>query len=398
MMNFIVSICKLYYLFKPKFYNKITWVIVITGLGLISPSIVVEIINWLFETNYNFSLLNENDQIIGIILIIVALIYNAISQYINKPTSIELNEEQTQQIVKEVSELASKQDFSEINKTDIVDHANHLFKIFPNVEKIEKLSSEDNTTKLLFTLKTYKEETQTFITIIGASENDVFLTENHFSEQTSNTPILYLIYWKQFRTWTLNDPVIFTKNPMSFQIDCLSSFQNDLSVLFGDMTYLVTPFQLELTYDNNKLDSNHIGHPEHGNLINQLYILPTGQKIELEILDMALIDVSINMSPNEPQKSDNEIHIIESTHNNHFLKHSTLILKLLVLMNQDITESNIQTAHQALLNLLSKISHKSIYIFPIQHSEISDKMIKKMYSGTIQYENYRILAKSHITQ
>lgn len=61
----------------PKFYNRLTWVIVIAGISLMANSLLWEILNAILKINFQITIINENDPIFGLICILLALIYNA---------------------------------------------------------------------------------------------------------------------------------------------------------------------------------------------------------------------------------------------------------------------------------------------------------------------------------
>lgn len=71
-------------LIKPKFYNKLTWLIVGFGLGTISKPLWLEIANTVLNKNYQINITNENDTIVGFLLVITALVYNLITVYVDK--------------------------------------------------------------------------------------------------------------------------------------------------------------------------------------------------------------------------------------------------------------------------------------------------------------------------
>ncbi|MEK0157849.1 hypothetical protein WLQ65_01605 [Pseudoalteromonas piscicida] len=70
---------KLIELLRPKFYNKLTWLIVISGLGLMSKPLWLTLINLIFETGFQFSITEESDTAWGFCLVLVGLIYHLIN-------------------------------------------------------------------------------------------------------------------------------------------------------------------------------------------------------------------------------------------------------------------------------------------------------------------------------
>jgi len=78
------DLIKLIRLFIPSFHNKITWLLVIFGISLIGTPLIEIIINKIFETQFSISITSENDITIGIVIIVIALIYNILTNYLDK--------------------------------------------------------------------------------------------------------------------------------------------------------------------------------------------------------------------------------------------------------------------------------------------------------------------------
>jgi hypothetical protein len=70
---------KLIELLRPKFYNKLTWLVVISGLGLMSKPLWLTVINIVFETIFQFSITEESDTAWGFSLVLVGLTYHLIN-------------------------------------------------------------------------------------------------------------------------------------------------------------------------------------------------------------------------------------------------------------------------------------------------------------------------------
>lgn len=75
-------IFKLLEFFKPKFYNRITWVLIIGGLGLFSTPLIERILYALLEKIINIPISDENASIYGVIVIFLGLIYNSGINYL----------------------------------------------------------------------------------------------------------------------------------------------------------------------------------------------------------------------------------------------------------------------------------------------------------------------------
>lgn len=84
-----VKIEKIFRLFFPEFSNKVTWAVVITGLGLASSPIFQTILNEVLEKEFNFQILGSYDSLVGIGLITLGLTHNILLQ--REKTKIEVN-------------------------------------------------------------------------------------------------------------------------------------------------------------------------------------------------------------------------------------------------------------------------------------------------------------------
>ncbi|MBW1297825.1 hypothetical protein [Aquimarina litoralis] len=72
---------KIWRLIRPEFYNRLTWLIVISGIGLIGTSIFEAIIEAFFLKEFDILLPNQYEPWFGLILIIIALVYNTIIKF-----------------------------------------------------------------------------------------------------------------------------------------------------------------------------------------------------------------------------------------------------------------------------------------------------------------------------
>lgn len=73
--TFVLELVKL---LKPKYYDKVTWVLVGVGLLLVSRPTPSQILNEYLKRNYQFEIFGKYDMLIGFILIFAVLIYNTI--------------------------------------------------------------------------------------------------------------------------------------------------------------------------------------------------------------------------------------------------------------------------------------------------------------------------------
>lgn len=63
-------------IFRPKFYNRITWVVVSVGLALMSTSLFEKVIAMFIEKSFNIKITGENDVAWGFSLVAIGLLYH----------------------------------------------------------------------------------------------------------------------------------------------------------------------------------------------------------------------------------------------------------------------------------------------------------------------------------
>lgn len=66
-------------LIRPKFYNSLTWSIVISGLGLMSKPLWLTLIGHFLETSIEFSITDGSDTLWGFALVVTGLVYHLIN-------------------------------------------------------------------------------------------------------------------------------------------------------------------------------------------------------------------------------------------------------------------------------------------------------------------------------
>ena len=69
---------KIYRVIKPSFHNKVTWVLIVFGISLMSSSLLEDIFNHVLKKQFDFTVTGEKDVFWGFMLCLIALIYNII--------------------------------------------------------------------------------------------------------------------------------------------------------------------------------------------------------------------------------------------------------------------------------------------------------------------------------
>jgi hypothetical protein len=91
-INLLKQIEQLIKLLKPKYYNRITYLLIISAIPLLTKPLWLELVNWGIESsneNYkkiNIPIIEEWDWLLGLVIILIALIYNTFNRWIELKT------------------------------------------------------------------------------------------------------------------------------------------------------------------------------------------------------------------------------------------------------------------------------------------------------------------------
>ncbi len=151
MLEFQDSIIKIIKLFKPEFYNKITWTVVITGLALIGTPLWEEIISAIINKEYNLKITSGGNEVWGYLLVALGLLYNllskTISQYIEYKQSHNIENKKVAhdlKIFNESLEILTEQQLENYFYKLLNDHSYNINEDISLTKYSSYLSSQEN--------------------------------------------------------------------------------------------------------------------------------------------------------------------------------------------------------------------------------------------------------------
>ncbi|MDO6747076.1 hypothetical protein [Gilvimarinus sp. 1_MG-2023] len=95
---------------RPKFYNKLTWLMVVSGLSLMSAPLWISLVNQFLDKKFSFSFSNGSDIAWGFSLCVVALLYNLINTGIHELLIKKLTKEDGVKVIEHDLNVYSKLD------------------------------------------------------------------------------------------------------------------------------------------------------------------------------------------------------------------------------------------------------------------------------------------------
>jgi hypothetical protein len=251
---------------NPRYYNWITKTLIVAGIALISKPLWREILNELLN-KIGLKISNEYDPILGLIIIILALAYNLISQYI---TTKEISQRDTIP-QKEISKCKTFGSFYELCQSliPLMDDNKYIFKTFgPNssASEIEPLRSD--------------------LTLWNQSRIEYIIPNNEIIsciiiKNKSLIPVLYIELFERLKAHLYS----FKKHVENPNFDYTSyQFPSEIEFVIKNNCYNMTTnsekFKRVSNWLNNKLLYNEI----HEKIIIGSFLFSTESSNDLDIL------------------------------------------------------------------------------------------------------------------
>lgn len=395
-------ILELIRLIRPKYYNKLTWALVLSGIGLIAPSLITILLHIFIKSVSEFNLIGEYDILWGLLLIIIGLVFNILSQIINGSSSIQLNfifnkggnltvnqptifvtdQAKADEIAKALSKFNQNNSIN-YSKSEFTLNFAELFKGFPWIKNIAIEKIEDNLEYFRIDFETSNSIAEFFYCNIYNISGDKLKIESMPPIDLNSISNLTFIYWEIWGYWTLNSYETFTSNTLSFE----EAIKSDISNIIGDLTFIISELEIKLTYDKGKSDSKAISHPEYGDL-QKVELLSEGNLSELNFIELGLIDSLIDMQVTAVEQQQNISVVTESISYLHLFKLSTLMIRFLQKSRLQYDFKNSLTIRKFIIEFTKKIKADKSYAIPSDTSKQVDNMFKKAFGNSWVYKQY----------
>ena len=416
---------------RPRFYNRLTWLIVVFSFGLISKPIFLDIVNAILKKQYDINIISENDPLIGVILIIAALLYNSLINISHtcltkpRPSNINsnvihdshgtvvqnnynfnitvANEAQQTALLDTIKKTTDTTNFNSLQGLSTQTNFLNLFGELPWVSSIQCLSYDKTKTYSLIDISepTYsikysvgnKEFNNIITQVFSTSDTELNINQVFKSNQIDQN-YLIAVYWEKFRVWTLNSIYNFTDSER-LNISFDEAIKNDLMTILGDYTFISDNIQLKIMYDSTYKGADRARHAEYGTIENA-YLLRDSKEIELTMLEMSIVDSLVKTEVISKTEQAGKITVIEANTHNVIIKLSTLVQVILAYYDRELKPIEIKLAITVIQELLiGKVDALISQQIPAKPTKQSDHLYELSFKGTKTLENYKNTAANN---
>lgn len=200
--------------------------------------------------------------------------------------------------------------------------------------------------------------------------------------------LLIAIYWNKTRAWTINSIDQFGKKSKTYKINILNAMKNDLSVILGDLTYIIPVFYRKSTFDKNIKDENRPKHEKYGCQTSDCISFDGESYFDLEPIESALIDSSTTVKEVEKSTNSNITEIVEKSVSLYAYKISQLTINLLSMFPIENADEFFKHAAIIIYNFAKKANITKSYMLPNDRTPTSDYLYKEAFDNTWVMDDY----------
>ncbi len=194
-------------------------------------------------------------------------------------------------------------------------------------------------------------------------------------------PLLYAIYWELFDVWTINSVDHFDLTKKRFKVSLFEAFKQDISCIFGDLTFILDKKVFRKTQYTNIIQKNNIfRHTRHGYVLKDYLSLDDKNYIEVSELESSALGHNIQFYEISCTKKDSVVEVIECSDSEHLIRFSTMVLKHLARLKCDVKTDYVRMSANSISGVLGKLAVKEMLMFPKDSTQQDRMLIDQAFS------------------
>lgn len=206
-------------------------------------------------------------------------------------------------------------------------------------------------------------------------------------------PLAYAVYWERLNLWTLNASDLYEQKRKNRVITLSRAVQSDLSLVWGDFTYVVPPFQRKLHCNGATNDTTRPIHKVHGTVVRDQASLDGTNWVDLDIMESAALDSFMQMEVTDQRSTGSTTFLTERTSSFHLPKLSSWAMKFLGMFRCEATVMHLRYSLTCLVGLMKKMGCSYSYMLPKETSPITERIFREAFGGSWVWDRF---AEEHV--
>lgn len=211
---------------------------------------------------------------------------------------------------------------------------------------------------------------------------------SHSYAKISKHPFLYAIFWENWNSWTLNTIDQFEEKSSVLKIDIETALKDDLSVIYGNVTYYIPPLKRIAIFDSSIQDTARIQHGEYGTAISDKLTKDGINFIDLTPMDSSVIDSFIQMRVISVKEEGNITHLIEESNSTYMLKVLSIVTAHIALMGEALDKEKSRHSFFFVNELMEKMNFQYSFSIPSKNSTMSYELYRVAFENTTLLDTY----------
>ena len=199
---------------------------------------------------------------------------------------------------------------------------------------------------------------------------------------------LLAIYWEKAMLWTLNAPDSLEEKASKRKISLEESLKNDLSVVFGDLTFMMPGLFRSTAFDMSTTDEARPSHVQYGVVVSDKAGPTEDRLVDIDPIESAVIDSCVTMTEIRASTQGSRTQLLEKAAGPHMLKLSTIIMHHLATFQAGITHDNALISRRIVVEFMKKIGVTRSFAVPTMRSSATDELYMSAFGDTWVWDSY----------
>ena len=203
-----------------------------------------------------------------------------------------------------------------------------------------------------------------------------------------DVPVLFAVYWEGFSSWTVVSSDQFSAKKNKLVLKLGDAAQADLSIIFGDLTFVIPPVHRRLVCDTANHDSTRPQHEDGGTIIEDNISFDGENWFTLTPIESCIMDSLVQMTViNDTQKEAKRL-LEERSTSFYMPKFSHWTMLTLARFGTAITDQHVRFVMAMIADLMAKANCMRSHMVPSRQTAKTGHLFHEAFDGTDLWRHY----------